>query len=370
VKVVRILHVQKVKGIGGSERHLHSLLPALAASGDEVAMVVLTPGPEARPFLDGATAANVETFEARIGRDVDPRPASGIASTIRRWRPDVVHTHLVHADLWGQIAARRFSVPAVRTVHNVQGFSRREPVRSAVRVSGRLARRTIAISEHVAGFIREHSLAPSDRVIVIPYGVDMACYPAERPRRRATRSRLGATDDTVVFGMAARMIEGKGHDIAIDAVRGAARERSTMLAVAGDGPLRPKLERHANGDPAVRFLGRLDDVVPFLEACDALLFPTDPALGEGFGLAALEAMAEGLPVLASTAGALPEVVLDGVTGRIVDGDVDIWTRAVSELANDDATRTAMGGAGRERAGGFSVERMVDATRRVYREAVA
>jgi glycosyltransferase involved in cell wall biosynthesis len=367
---VRILHVQKVKGIGGSERHLLSLLPALTASGDEIAMVVLTPGPEARPFLDAAAAANVETFEVPIGRDVDPRPARGIASNIRRWRPDVVHTHLVHADLWGQLAARRCSVPAVRTVHNVQGFSCKEPVRSAVRVSGRLARRTIAISEHVAGFIREHSLGPSDRIEVIPYGVDTACYPVEKPRRHATRSRLGATDDTVVFGMAARMIEGKGHDVAIDAVRAAARVHSTMLAVAGDGPLRPELERRASRDSAVRFLGRLDDVVPFLEACDALLFPTDPALGEGFGLAALEAMAEGLPVLASTAGALPEVVLDGVTGRIVDDDADTWTRAVSELAEDDAARTAMGRAGRERAAGFSLERMVAATRRVYREVAA
>ncbi|MFL5738469.1 MAG: glycosyltransferase family 4 protein [Actinomycetota bacterium] len=367
---MRILHVQKVKGIGGSERHLLSLLPAVASCGDDVAMLVLTPGPEVRVFLDAAAAANVETFQFPVGRDLDPRPIRGIASTIRRWRPDIVHTHLVHADLWGQIAARRCSVPSVRTVHNVQAFSRREPVRSAVRASGRLARRTIAISEHAAGFIREHSLAPSDRIEVIPYGVDVGCYPAERPRRRAMRSRLGATDETVVFGMAARMIEGKGHDVAIDAVRATAREHPMMLAIAGDGPLRAKLERRASGDPVVRFLGHLDDVVPFLEACDALLFPTDPALGEGFGLAALEAMAEGLPVLASTAGALPEVVGDGVTGRIVDGDVAAWTRAITELAENETATKAMGRAGRERAEGFSIGRMVNDTRRVYREVVA
>jgi SAM-dependent methyltransferase len=151
VIAVRILHVQKVKGIGGSERHLLSLLPGLAARGDTVAMVVLVPGPEARPFLDACRAANVETIQVPIGFDADPRPVRGIASAIRRFAPDVVHTHLVHADLWGQAAARRRSVPAVRTVHNVQAFSRKEPVRSAVRLSGRLARRTIAISEHVAG---------------------------------------------------------------------------------------------------------------------------------------------------------------------------------------------------------------------------
>jgi glycosyltransferase involved in cell wall biosynthesis len=368
---VRILHVQKVKGIGGSERHLLSLLPGLAALGETVAMVVLMPGPETRPFLDACRAANVETIEVPIGFDADPRPLHGIASAIRRFGPDVVHTHLVHADLWGQVAARRRSVPAVRTVHNVQTFSRKEPVRSAVRLSGRLARRTIAISEHVAVHLRRWSLTPTDRVEVIPYGVDLACYPATRPRRRATRASLGASETTVVFGMAARMIHGKGHGLAIDAVRGATTaDRPLHLALAGDGPLRPSLERRAGGDPSIRFLGRLDDVVPFLEGCDALLFPTDPALGEGFGLAALEAMAEGLPVLASTAGALPEVVLDGITGRVVDGATGAWTRTIADIAADGEARAALGRAGRDRAAMFSIDRMVDATRGVYREVVA
>ena len=78
---MRILHVQKVKGIGGSERHLLSLLPALAARGNDVAMVVMTPGPEARPFLDACRMANIETFEVSIGSDADPRPMRGIALT-------------------------------------------------------------------------------------------------------------------------------------------------------------------------------------------------------------------------------------------------------------------------------------------------
>src|SRR5438477_4236401 len=311
---VRILHVQKVKGIGGSERHLLSLLPALVASGDTVAMVVLAPGPEAQPFLDAATSAAVESIEVPIGLDADPRPVRGIASAIRRFRPDVVHSHLVHADLWGQLAARRARVPGVRTVHNVQRAVRREPVRSAVRLSGRLARRTIAISEHVAAYVRRWSLSPGDPIEVIPYGVDLACFPPERPRRAESRASLGAGSDAFVLGMASRMIDGKGHGAAIDAVR---RLRTSappvLLAIAGDGPLRRDIEGRAGGDSRVRFVGNLDDVVPFLEGCDALLFPTSPSLGEGFGLAALEAMAEGLPVLASDAGALPEVVVDGVT---------------------------------------------------------
>jgi glycosyltransferase involved in cell wall biosynthesis len=369
--VVRVLHVQKVKGIGGSERHLLSLLPGLAARGDDVAIVVLTPGAETQPFFDAAGAAGIETIRIPVGGDVDPRPIAGIGRAIARFRPDVVHTHLVHADLWGQLAARRVSTPAVRTAHNVQAFSRREPVRSAVRLSSRLARRTIAISEHVATFLRRYRLAPTDRIEVVPYGVDLGCYPIERPRRAATRARIGARDDAIVLGMAARMIDGKGHALAIRAVQRADEltDRSLVLALAGDGPLRSDLERAAGGDGAIRFLGRLDDVVPFLEGCDAMLFPTAPQLGEGFGLAALEGMAAQLPVLASAAGALPEIVLEGVTGRIVSGGVESWSRAIAELVSDAHGRAEMGSAARARAETFPVDRMVDATRAVYSEVV-
>jgi len=364
---VRILHVQKVKGIGGSERHLLSLLPALAAAGDEVRMMVLAPAEDEDRFIDAMRAAGVEIFSTPAGGDADPRAARAIAREIRAFRPDLVHTHLVHADLWGQLAARQKGVRAVRTFHDVQGFFRREPARAAGRLAGRLARRTIAISEHVAGFVRELGLAPNSRVRVVPYGIDLTEAVPDAAARAAARTRFGMPRDAISVGMASRLIHGKGHDLTIEAVR-----RSTAaldLAIAGDGPLRAELERRSDG--ATRFLGQVDDVGSFLSACDLVVFPTVPALGEGFGLAALEAMAVGRPVIATRVGALPEVVEDGVTGLVVAPDPEDLALAIGKLAADEDLRASMGLAGRDRAERlFGLDRMVAGTRQVYREALS
>jgi len=119
----------------------------------------------------------------------------------------------------------------------------------------------------------------------------------------------------------------------------------------------------------VRFLGFFEDVRGFMAACDALAFLTLPALGEGFGLAALEAAAAGRPVVATRVGALPEVVADGDTGLVVEpGDIGALAAAIVRLGTDAALRTRLGGAGRRRAAErFGVERMVERTLAVYAE---
>ena len=120
--------------------------------------------------------------------------------------------------------------------------------------------------------------------------------------------------------------------------RAAAEIGAVKLLVAGDGPERARLERWRSGSGSpgtVRFLGFVPDIGPFMHACDALAFPTLPELSEGFGLAALEAMAAGRPVIASAVGSLPEVVDDGVTGLLVPpSSVDALRAAILDLARD------------------------------------
>ena len=306
------------------------------------------------------------------GRDADPRATLALGREIHRFAPDIVHTHLVHADLWGQLAARRAGVPGVRSAHNVSAKYRSEPGRSAGRLAGRLARRTIAISDHVATFLRAQRLAPPDRIRVVPYGIDAATWAMDDAARTAARARFALAPDDIVAGMAARLIPGKGHAMAFDALRRAQAKVPALAAmlVAGDGPLRPSSSVRASSlpDGVVRFVGHLDDVRPFLAACDLLVFPTLPSLGEGFGLAALEAMAAGRPVIATDVAALPEVVTDGVTGLLVRPQVDALADALVGLAGDADRRASMGRAGRARAlTDFSLEAMVERTRAVYRE---
>jgi hypothetical protein len=109
---MRVMHVQKVSGIGGSERHLQILLPAQAARGVEVRMVVLASGDPGR-FVAALGQAGIDTTVMAAGTDLNPIVTGRLAAEIGRFRPDLVHTHLVHADVHGLPAARLRRVPAV-----------------------------------------------------------------------------------------------------------------------------------------------------------------------------------------------------------------------------------------------------------------
>jgi len=370
---VRVLHVQRAKGIGGSERHLLALLPALGASGVDVRMCVLA-APGADRFVEALCNAGVDTVFRPAGSDVNPVLAAELLSEIRKFRPDIVHTHLIHADLHGQVCAAVARVPGVSSVHDTGSFYLKQPYRFVGRAIGRLPRRRIAISQHVASFLRREHLAPPDRIRVVYYGIDPATIHSGTASRRDGRRALGIDDNDFAVGVASRLVPGKGHDVLIPAVARAAAERGGVkLLVAGDGPERARLELMAErccSPGTVRFLGFVSDVGPFMHACDALAFPTLPELSEGFGLAALEAMAAGRPVLASAVGSLPEVVDDGVTGvRVQPASVDALAAAILDLARDPSRCERLGVNGAKRARtDFTLERMVNETIDVYREA--
>lgn len=370
--MTNVLHVQKSSGIGGSERHLLTLLPALAARGVDVAMLVLRAG-RGDVFTAALRAHGIPTVEIPAGPDVSPALVARLASTVLGRRPDLVHTHLIHADVHAQLAARLVGVPAVSTVHGAHGFYRRQPYKAAAAAAGRLARRTIAISRHVERMLVAGGIVPASRVRVVHYGIDVSVWaPEAAAGARPAVGDGGAACDLVV-GIASRLIAGKGHDVLI---RAAAQARCAgvelRVLVAGDGPERQRLEALVAQEriaDAVFFLGFVADVASFMAACDVIAFPTLPWLGEGFGLAALEAMAVGRPVVASAVASLPEVVADGETGVLVEpGDPGSLAGALQTLASEPRRRQRMGVAGRERAAQcFSLDRMVDETLAVYAE---
>jgi len=367
---VRVLHVQKAKGIGGSERHLLALLPALAEAGVEVRVCVAAAG-RARDFTERLRELGVSLTVLRAGPHVNPLLVTALRSEIRGFRPDLVHTHLIHADLHGQLAARLAGVAGVSSVHGTHGFYRREPYRSAGRRAGHSATLTIAISEHVRRFIEDLRLSREGAVRVIPYGIDTSGWLASDTERASARAALGLDAGDIAVGVASRLVPHKGHSFLLRGhARASRRAPKLRLLVAGDGPLRAELEREARGlDGRVHFLGFVPDIRSFLKACDVLAFPTQPEFGEGFGLAALEAMAASCPVVASAVASLPEIVSSEETGILVDpGSVDELAAALVRLAQDTTLRRAMGMRGRERAcATFPLEAMVERTIAVYEE---
>jgi glycosyltransferase involved in cell wall biosynthesis len=357
--------------MGGSERHLLSLLPALAEAGIEVRMCVAATG-RTREFTDRLRELGVPCSLVRAGPDVNPLLVGALWREIRRYRPDLVHTHLIHADLHGQLAARLAGTPGVSSVHSTHGFYGREPYRSAARAAGRAARLTIAISEHVRRYLEGLGIGRPGGVRTIHYGIDASRWLATDLERSRARTRFGLHANEVAVGIAARLMPHKGHPLLLEGYARAVREAPHLrLLVAGDGPLRGELTRRAQGlGDTVRFLGFVGDIRGFMSACDVLAFPSQPEFGEGFGLAALEAMAAARPVVATAVCSLPEVVGAPEGGILVNPkDPDGLATALIELSDDAALRTAVGERAHARARErFSLESMVERTLSVYREA--
>jgi glycosyltransferase involved in cell wall biosynthesis len=207
---------------------------------------------------------------------------------------------------------------------------------------------------------------------VVPYGIDVDAWLASEEERQQARARFGLADAEFAVTVVSRLVEGKGHRLAFEAVR-LARESvpSLVLLVAGTGPLQAELERAASDSGgAARVLGFVEDVRSLMAACDAVTVPTEPSLGEGFGLAALEAMAAGRPVVVTGVASLPEVV--GEAGVVVPPDRPrALADALVELATDATLAQDRARAGRERARTrYALDEMVRATTTVYREALS
>jgi glycosyltransferase involved in cell wall biosynthesis len=349
---VRVVHVHRVGGIGGSERHLLTLLPALAERGIEPVFLGLdNPAGEPEPFY---RELGVERVRLPCPRDLDPGLAWRVRRELRRLRPDVVHTHLVHADVYGALAAG--GVPLVSTKHNDDRF-RVGPFRHVERALARKAVRVIAITEALRRFCVDRVGLPAAKVEVVHYGLD------ELPRPWGENREVTLPDGARVLLCVGRLAEQKGVDVAIEALRRIReREPAAVLVVLGEGPERPRLETLA-GD-GVYLPGRVGDVAAWYRRAELLVHPVR---WEGFGLALLEAMLAGKPVVATRISSAPEIVADGETGLLVapDGPAALAEAALALLA-DPTRAAALGAAGLTRARNeFSVARMADRTASIY-----
>jgi glycosyltransferase involved in cell wall biosynthesis len=361
---VKVLHVHRVRGVGGSERHLLTLLPALRERGHDVRFLGLDDG-EPDPFYAQLDRLGVPYDRLSAPRDIDPALLARSARLARRLRPQLVHTHLVHADVYGAAAAAACGAGLVSTKHNDDPF-RTGPFRHAERLVTRRAAKVICITSSLARFNVEQVGLPASKVTVIHYGLDRLPDPWGPPDGPELR------DDARVLLAVSRLERQKGIDVAIAALaRIRPRHPQAVLLVLGQGSLEPELRGQAGAlgvDDAVHVGWRVGDVAAWLRRAELLVHP---ARWEGFGLALLEAMLAELPVVASDVSSIPEIVVDGETGTLVPSDdPSALAAALDTLLGDDALRAAYGRAGLERAErDFSVERMAEQTERVYSEVV-
>lgn len=368
---MRILHVVTTLDVGGAEMHLLSQVRGQTERGHAVRVA----------FLKGHGTL-VEDFRGAGAERVERAAALGLSLLPHlRWAR-IVHSHLLKADaltaVLATLAGRRRGL--VSGKHNDERALLRPLVSAVHGVLGNLPRRTVVLSDHVGRFVREHGRVRAERIRRVYYGIDPEPFeraarltPEERVRGRA---ELGLAADDVVLVCVARFAPQKAHDVLLRALaRARARDPRVRLLLVGDDPFgdgRARAERLAAElelGPGAIFTGIRRDVPRLLGLSDAFAMSS---LWEGLGLVFLEAMAAGLPVLATSVSAVPEVVVDGETGLLVPpASAEAFGDGMLALAADAGLRARMGEAGRARVReAFGLDRMVDETLAVYAELVA
>ncbi|MBN1966571.1 MAG: glycosyltransferase family 4 protein [Anaerolineae bacterium] len=373
---MRVVHLIKMTRIAGAERHLLDLVGGLRARGvDAHFLLLVEPGNLMLDFVAEAAARDVPCECVTIAHNADVTLYPRLWRRLRALRPDVAHTHLQHADLYGIPAARLAGVPVVITSrHNDNRFRRWFPIRQLNWLLWRWVSAGIGISENMRRFAITVEGAPADRVHTIFYGLDPDVQPVEKATARAAiRQEFGLGPDAPLLGMVCRLIEQKGVPYALEAfARLTERFPDAHLLLAGEGELQERLAAQArlmDGGERVHFLGWREDIPQVMAALDVFLMPS---LWEGFGLVLLEAMAQGLPVVGSAVSAIPEIVVEGETGLLCPPmDAVTLAACIARVLDDADLRQRLGAAGRARLEAtFTVDRMVDATLALYDQTLA
>lgn len=373
--MARVVHIIKIKRIAGAERHLLLLVDGQRQHGVDAQIVMLVnPGQPMADMLAEAEARGIPIQRLVIHGRADLSLFWRLRAVLRDLRPEVVHTHLQHADLFGIPAARLAGVPVVvSSRHNDDPRRRWLWLRLLNRALWALADGGIGISQAVTRFtIAVEGVSPA-KMRTIHYGVELQ-PPLERaPARAALRRELGLPDGALLAGIVCRLSPEKGVPYALAAFDQVAdRFPAVHLVIVGDGDQRGDLEAQSQAlavGERVHFLGWRTDIPQVMAALDVLLMPS---LREGFGLAMLEAMAQQVAIIGSAASAIPEVVADGETGLLVSPrDPDALAGALARLLEDAPLRQHMGLLGRDRLETrFSAERMVAETLTLYADLLA
>jgi glycosyltransferase involved in cell wall biosynthesis len=388
--VITARSIYPIHGVGGLERHIHDLVRHLAAIGVRVHVVTRPPvnmAPRDAPTLAsdrigwsfvpywsfplagrrGTTVLDRSTAYPLFGLRAGAR-AAGLAAA---GEADVVYGH--GASVLGYARARRRGAVACPMIFNPHGLEEfggpgqpaakhvgYAPLRAAARYCARAADRVISTDQCLVPAIGRHLRIPKDRIRVVPNAVDLdACdASAEEVAARALRARLSMPPGTRVLLSAGRLEHNKGFHVLARALSDLLPRDGSGPAVGrpdwrwvlvGDGPARPRLERaiREHGIASRTLMAghvSTPELHGWYRAADVFVHPT---LYEGSSVVTLEAMTHALPVVATMAGGLPDKVVPGATGWLVEpGDPAELSRAISEALEDPPRLPGFGRAAR------------------------
>lgn len=386
---VNVLRIIARLNVGGPARHVVLLNSGLNRRGYQTLLVHGAVGPGEASLEELTRAAGVrvvaiDELGPRISLLSDLRALVKLVRLVFAEAPDVIHTHTAKAGALGRIAGALFNATRPRRqrallVHTFHGHVLAGyfgPVgNAAVRATERLLASitdciiTISPAQR-SDIVDRFRVAPAERVVVTPLGLDLGALLSMEPGVSALRSSLGIPTAAPVFGFVGRFVPIKNIALLLDAFASTvAAVPDARLLLVGDGPLRADVERQirdAGLAMHVHILGWTDRLVDVYSAMDVCVLSS---LNEGTPVALIEAMAGGKAVVATAVGGVPDLVDAGRTGLLVEsGNRAALADAMTGLARDPESRARLGRSARtEVAGRFSHLRLVDDVSALYEE---
>jgi glycosyltransferase involved in cell wall biosynthesis len=362
---VRVLYLITELNIGGAERVLARLMAHLDRDRFTPTVACFYGGHG--PVADEIRTLNIPVIDLGMTAKWRWDALWRLYCLLRRERPTVLHTWMFHANIPGRVLGRLTGVPAIISSERTMG--QEGSLRRWLNcLTASLADQVVCVSQRVADFVVQDVGIPRHKILVIPNGIDLRDF-EHLPGKHQARAMLGLSSDRMLVGTVARLNSVKRLDVLLQAMGSLL---GVYAVIVGDGSERAPLEAISERSGLagrVHFAGQQDEVQTWLAALDVFVLSSD---WEGMPNALLEAMAAGLPVVATAVGGTPEVVVDGVTGLLVPPrDPVALAEAITRLLHDPDLRRQMGQAGRERVKErFTVERMVSRTEALYRELIA
>jgi glycosyltransferase involved in cell wall biosynthesis len=368
---VRILLLSTSMGMGGADKQLLSAAHEMRVRGHDILIVSLT---ALGPMGLEARTLGIRTESLEMPRGIpDPRGMLRLVRLVREWRPDVVHSHMVHANLMARMLRIFAPVPVlVSTIHNIYEGGR--ILMAGYRLTNNLADHMTIVSQAAADRFINEGIVPKPMLTVIPNGVDTDRFQnVPDGVRQSLRATLGLAGDFVWLAVG-RFEIAKDYPNMLHAFAAVRRQQpAAVLLLVGGGSLQAETEALAESlglGERVRFLGIRSDVPELMTAADAYVMSS---AWEGMPIVLLEAAAAGLPVVATLVGGNHEVISDNETGFLVPPrDSEALGRAMLRLMQTpESERRIMGERGRDYVQRqYRLGRVVDRWEEIYRVARA
>jgi glycosyltransferase involved in cell wall biosynthesis len=359
MKKIKLLYIITSTGFGGAERLLLSYLKLIDHDKYKLYVCSLREKPN---DLENEISKYAEFINLKIESKFNPAVLIKLIKLINSTEPDIIHTHLFQARIYTALASMfTRSTILVTHKHNNVNLKKHNIFILLERISIAFYSKVIAISESVAKSLSRYELIPARKIFVLHNGIDFQNF------NIIADSKGISNKNGPVIGIVCRLEPQKGINYLLLAMRIIlAKFPTAKLEIVGDGSLFQELKQYSKNlgiSNSVKFFGKFADVISFYKRMDVFVLPS---LYEGFGIVLLEAMAAGVPVVATNVDGINEVVVDGVSGILVQPkSPEAIANAILKIIENDQLAESFKLQGYERAKSFEIKEHVHKLQKFY-----